>query len=81
MGIDYTPQLIESLARLSIDWQLAERIEKLKPEEPDSLPQGAGTHEIIRKLLAALSAIKKAITRASTIGQSALRLYAFGLAA
>jgi hypothetical protein len=81
MGIDYTPQLIESLARLSIDWQLAERIEKLKPEEPDSLPQGAGTHEIIRKLLAALSAIKKAITRASTIGQSALRLYAFSLAA
>jgi hypothetical protein len=81
MGIDYTPQLIESLARLSIDWQLDEQVQKLKPEEPDRPSQGAGTHEIIRKLLAALGAIKKAIARASTIGQSALRLCAFSPAA
>jgi hypothetical protein len=81
IGIDYTPQLIESLARLSINWQLTEQIEKLEQEEPYRPPQGAGTHEIISKLLAALGAVKKAIARASTIGRSALRLYAFSLTA
>lgn len=76
MGIDYTPELIESLASLTLKWHLADEIEKLKSaEETDKAPPGSGTHKIIKKLLAGLSAIKKAIAHAYAIGKSALQLY------
>jgi hypothetical protein len=81
MGIDYSPELIESLARLTISRQLADSIGNLKDEEElDKLPRDTGTHEIIKKLLAALGAIRKAVAQASTIGKSALQLCAFGFA-
>lgn len=80
MGIDYTPELVESLACLTIRWSLADEIEKMiKDEEPDALPQASGTHEIIKKLLTALSKIKKAITHSVAIGKSALKLYSLEL--
>ena len=80
-GIDHTPELIESLARLTLKWHLADEIGQLKTEEEtDKAPQAGGTHEIIRKLLAGLSIIKKAITHASAIGKSALQLYIFNFA-
>ena len=76
MGIDYTPELIEALARLTLKWHLADEIEQLKnEEETDKAPQGIGTHEIIKKLLAGLRIIKKAMTHACAIGKSALQLY------
>jgi len=77
MGIDYTPELIESLASLTLKWHLTDEIEKLKDEEEaNSAPQASGTHKIIKKLLAGLSTIKKAIAHACAIGKSALQLYA-----
>lgn len=80
--IDYTPELVESLAQLSLQWRLIDKIEELKTkEEKDDEPQGYGTHEIIRKLLAGLSTIKRAISQAGAIGKSALRLYIFSFAA
>jgi hypothetical protein len=80
IGIDYTPELIESLARLTLAWQLTAETENLKiEEEQGELPQDTGTHEIIKKLLACLKSIQKAITHAGAIGKSALRLYSFSL--
>jgi hypothetical protein len=79
-GMDYTPELIESLARLTLTWQLTAELGSLKIEdEPDKMPQDSGTHEIIRKLLACLKSIKKAIAHAAAIGKSALRLCSFSL--
>ncbi|MEK7561556.1 MAG: hypothetical protein AAB541_01705, partial [Patescibacteria group bacterium] len=81
MGIDYTPELIESLASLTLKWHLADEIEKLKnEEETNKAPQGSGTHKIIKKLLAGLSTIKKAIAHACAIGKSALQLYSLNFA-
>src|SRR5207247_9449197 len=78
VGIDYAPELVESLARLTFKWHLADEIEKLKNEEEiDKAPVGSGTHEIIKKLLAGLSIIKKVISQAGAIGKSALQLYIF----
>lgn len=82
VGLDHTPELIESLARLTLGWQLAGEIEKMKIEkEMDKTPRDSGTHEIIKKLLAALGIIKKAMAHASAIGKSALQLYIFSFAA
>ena len=79
--IDYTPELIESLAQLTLKWHLTDDIEKLsKKDEVDGLPAISVTHEIINKILIALSTIKKAITHASAIGKSALQLYHFNFA-
>jgi hypothetical protein len=82
IGMDYTPELIESLARLTLTWQLTAEIGSLKIEdEPDKTPQDSGTHEIIKKLLACLKYIKKALAHAAAIGKSALRLCSFSLGA
>lgn len=80
-GVEHTPELIESLASLTLRWRLADEIEKLKnEEETDKVQQGSGTHEIIKKLLKVLSTIKKAIVHAGAIGKSALRLYSVNFA-
>jgi hypothetical protein len=82
LDIDSTPELIESLALLTLKWHLAHDLEKLKNEEEiDNVPQGSGTHEIIKKLLVGLSKIKKAMSYASAVGRSTLQLYVFSLAA
>jgi hypothetical protein len=81
MAIDYTPELIESLAHLTLEWHLVDEIEKLKNEdEADEVPAGSGIHKIIQKLLAGLSKIKRAMAHAYAIGKSALQLYAFNFA-
>ena len=74
-GIDCTEELIQSLAYLTIAYDLADGIEKIKQAKIDDMPKDRGTHEIIKKLLAAFSTIKKAIANAGAIGKSALRLY------
>jgi hypothetical protein len=80
IDMDYTPELIESLARLTLTWQLTAELGSLKIEdEPDKTVQDSGTHEIIRKLLACLKYIKKALAHAAAIGKSALRLCNFSL--
>ena len=80
-GIDYTPELIESLVYLTIKCNLADEIQKLKKgAELEGASQGSGTHELIKKLLVGISIIKKAITHAGTIGRSAIQLYSLSLA-
>ncbi len=79
--IDHTPELVESLVHLALKQHLAEEIENLNNEEKiDETPPTSATHEIINKILVALSTIKKAIAHASTIGKSALQLYIFDFA-
>ncbi len=81
MGIDYAPELIESLACLTLKWHLVDEIGKLKDEEETGKTSaGIGTHKIIKKLLVGLSVIKKAMAHARAIGESALRLYTFNFA-
>lgn len=81
-GIAFTPELVESLARLTIEWRLADEVEKLKDEEDTKeAPKDRGTHEIIKTLMTALCTIKSSIARAGAIGKSALRLYSFSYAA
>lgn len=77
-GIDYTPEVIESLANLIINSHLAEEIDNPEYEETSLASHGIGTHEIIKKLLAVLNSIKKAIAHAATIGRSALRFCNLG---
>jgi hypothetical protein len=75
MGIDCPAELIETLARLTLEYHLADEIVKLKiKEETDKIPQVSGTHEIIKKLLAGLSIIKRVIFNAGVIGKSVLQL-------
>lgn len=78
LGIDFTPELIDSLVLLTIKWHLGEEIKSRKQEEEtDETPQGYGTHEIIKKLLSGLGKIKKTMANAYVIGKSILRLYCF----
>ena len=78
LGINYTPELIESLARLTIRRHLGEKMQSLKQEEEtDEKTQGYGTHEIIKKLLSCLRKIKKTMANVYVIGKSILRLYRF----
>lgn len=77
MEIEYTPELAESLAKLTLKWHLVEEIKKIRKEDNELKAQD-GTNEIIKKILVALSKIKKAILHAGSIGRSAMRLYIFG---
>lgn len=80
LGVDCTPELIEGLVRLTMEWRVADEIENLKSEEKtDETPTDYGTHEIIKKLLMWLSALKKSAANAWAIGKSALRLYSLSL--
>ena len=75
-GIECTLELIEYLARLTLERRLADEMQKLKSnDETDSAPQGVGTHEIIKKLLLSLSTLKKTLAQAGAIGKSTLKLY------
>jgi hypothetical protein len=81
LSIEYTPELIQSLAYLTLRLHLVDEIEKLKEgEEMNETPQSSGTHEIIKKLLTGISNLKKAIANSYAIGKSALRLYSFNFA-
>jgi hypothetical protein len=76
MDMDYTPELVGSLAGLTVRRNLSDEIEKLKDGEDavDESPHDTGTHEIIKQLLIGLSTIKKTVTHACAIGRSALYL-------
>ncbi|HEU5005175.1 MAG TPA: hypothetical protein VFT49_03775 [Candidatus Saccharimonadales bacterium] len=81
MQIEYTPELVEALVKLTLKWNLIDEIKKTKKEEGDELRAQDGTHEIIKKIIVMLSKIKKAIMHAGRIGRSAMRLYFFGFSA
>lgn len=77
-GVEYTPELIESLAYLTLKWNLVDEVKKLKiKEEVEEEPQESGTHEIIKQILVGISTIKKVLAHACAIGKSALKLYNF----
>ncbi|HET9850077.1 MAG TPA: hypothetical protein VFP35_00390 [Candidatus Saccharimonadales bacterium] len=80
-GVDYTPELVESLAAVTITRHLLNPAEEIEDKiEKDDMPHESGTHEIIKKLLAGISTIKKALAHAYVIGRSALLLYRFSFA-
>jgi hypothetical protein len=81
MRIEYTPELIETLTRLTIKWRLAEKIKEPKQRDiEDEVPSDPGTHEAIRRLLLGLSNTQK-MAHAYALGKSALHLCDFNLAA
>lgn len=78
VGIDHTPELINYFARQTLTWHLADEVEKLQDEEDaEEVTEDSGTHAIIKKLIAALKTIKKAMTHACAIGRAALVLCNF----
>jgi hypothetical protein len=77
-GLDYTPELIEALAELSISGTLAEIINpeiesESKPEDDTNLDRG--THEIIKQIQATISNLKRKMANAYRVGSSILALY------
>ena len=83
LGIDYTEELIESLATITLRWDLAHELEELKPEkdaDEDQTKHDVGTHEIITKILKALSRLKDALAHANELGRFALQLCSFSFA-
>jgi hypothetical protein len=74
-GINAPPELVESLAYLTVKYHLAKEIKKLNNEEVlDDLPQDTGTHESIMQLLLSFGSIKKSLEQVWVIGKSALQL-------
>lgn len=79
MEIDYTPELVESLARLTIHLHLTGKIKELESRnEIDETPQGYGTHEIIKQLLTSLSTFDRPFEYAWALGRSVLGLVLAG---
>lgn len=77
LDIEYNPELIESLARLTMQLRLADKVKEIKTgESTDETPSGYGTHEIIRQLLNGISDLKKT-SQAGAIGQLTMLLYNF----
>jgi hypothetical protein len=75
MGIEYTPELIESLVYLTLKRHLIDEVKKPKNEEQEEVaPQVTGTNEAIKQFLLGLSIAAKSMTHAYAIGKSALRL-------
>lgn len=77
-GLDYTPEIIESLTRLTTRQYLADEISK--PRKIEQAPTSGGTHEIINKLLLGLSDIQRTVAQSYALGRSALTLCRFYLA-
>jgi hypothetical protein len=75
IGIECTPELVESLSRLTLKYNLIAEIENLKVDDDEEQKPHSATHEFINKILVAISTIKKALKQAYVIGKSALRLY------
>lgn len=78
LGMEYRPELIESLVRLTIYRQLVGE-EMQEEEEVGEVPQDTGTHEAITQLIVSASNIKKTLEYTCAIGNSALKL-SFNLA-
>jgi hypothetical protein len=76
LGIEYSPELIESMAKFTINYRLAGETKKLENEKQiEEDPLDNGTHEIIKDLIASMNVAQKVRFFASAIGKSALRLY------
>jgi outer membrane biosynthesis protein TonB len=73
IGIEYTPEMIEPMARLVVGRNMLKKIRKIKVEENEE-PQDTGTHEAIMQLLLGISTVKKTKEHFYAIGKSALRL-------
>jgi uncharacterized protein (UPF0305 family) len=74
VGIDYSPELIESLVSLALSSNLLDEIVSLRHQEVDETAQHSPTHEIINKFLIGINTVKKAMTYANPIGRSAIQL-------
>ena len=82
MGTSYTPELVESLVKLTIKWQATDKFRVLTTtDNVNALPADVGTHEAITELLIGLSSLNMSMARAYALGKSAIRLYSFSLAA
>jgi uncharacterized coiled-coil protein SlyX len=77
LDMEYKPQLIEYLVQFTILRFPTDQIEIIGSEAEYDITQDAGTHEIIKKILAGTSNIKKEMDKAAAIGKSAIRLYAY----
>jgi hypothetical protein len=76
LGIDHTPELAESLAKLTLSTNRIELGSILNVGQlEDTSVDDRGTHEIIRKLLATGNNFKKLGIYTYQIGKLALRLY------
>jgi hypothetical protein len=76
LGMDYSMESIETLARMIVEWQPND-IEELDMYELEGLLNDSGTHEAIKQLLAGLGNRKNASMPIFVIGRSALQLYSF----
>lgn len=76
LGLDYSPELIESCGALALRGDIEKLLIKTDEEGEAGFDLSTkGTHEVIKHLLASLSALKKKVINACRIGKSALRLY------
>lgn len=81
LGIDYTPELIESLSRQILNNRFvlgAENVADINDEEEPNQSSGAST--VVQQLTTALAHIKSAIDQACAIGKSALMHFGLSLA-
>lgn len=77
VGIEYSPELIQTFVRLTLGHQLEELRE---PRTEDDGLQDKGTHEFINRLSKGVANINKTVIHAYLIGKSALQLYSLNLA-
>lgn len=75
VGMEYSPELIEAITKLALKLDIRELSPKTELMEKSVPDPSQGTHEIIKQLLGALTAIKQAAERAYAIGKSILLLY------
>ena len=75
VGIEYGLELIESCVNLVLREGMPELILTIEEEDDINTSTDEGTHEIIKRLLATISSIKKTVLHAYHLGKSALRLY------
>lgn len=76
VGIQYTSGLIEAFVELSLKSHFEEVEEaEAEAEVVNDVPQDRGTHEMIKKILAGITNLKKALVNAYLVGKSAMRLY------
>lgn len=74
-GVACSPETIESLAEITLKWNLIDEIEKLEDKERDvEVVDESNAHMIVRKLLAAFTSIIQAIRHIFAIGTYVLRL-------
>lgn len=73
--IECSAELIEACVKLALHGDITELITNTEPDQTTDQPGDRGTHEMIKRLLAALNNFKKSVIHACEIGKSALQLY------